>query len=77
MSAPQTLHETLETLGWRSYEAPTAHKSGRIVRCSGGHDLGNMTAAETWAELRARGLIPGNQPDPLRRFLCHCLEEDA
>lgn len=56
MSAAPTLHEALASLGWSSSES-SGHKSGRAVRCVRGHDLGTLTAGETWAELRARGLV--------------------
>lgn len=77
MSGTRTLHETLADLGWSSSETSAAHKSGRLVRCDRGHDLGVLTAGETWAELRARGLIDGAQPEPLRRFPCPCAPEAA
>lgn len=72
----KTLHETLADLGWSSSES-SGHKSGRAVRCDRGHDLGALTAGETWAELRARGLIDGQQPEPPRRFPCLCAPEAA
>lgn len=77
MSDDKTLHETLADLGWSSSETFAGHKSGRLVRCDRGHDLGVLSAGETWAELRARGLIDGKRPEPLRRFSCPCAPEAA
>jgi hypothetical protein len=72
VSSAKTLHETLADLGWSSSKTSAGHKSGRTVRCGLGHDLGVLTAGETWDELRARGLIDGKQPEPPSRFHCAC-----
>lgn len=77
MSSDKTLHETLADLGWSSSEASAGHKRGRNVRCERAHDLGVLTAGETWSELRARGLISGKQPEPPLRFHCTCVGEAA
>jgi hypothetical protein len=53
----KTLHEALAELGWSSSASSSGHKQGRIVRDEHGRSLGVLTAGETWAELRARGLI--------------------
>ncbi len=53
----KTLHETLADLGWSSSASAAGHKRGRIVFDECGRSLGLLTAHETWAELRARGLI--------------------
>ncbi len=75
MSA-KTLHETLADLGWTSSDRPeSAGKSGRVVRCASGHELGILTAGETWAELCARGLVEGNPGKWERRFHCACTLE--
>jgi hypothetical protein len=74
MSA-KTLHETLADLGWTSFRDITARKSGRVVRCNRGHELGILTAAETWSELLARGLVEGRPGEWERRFHCACTLE--
>lgn len=67
-----TLHEQLAELGWSSEEVPEVR--GRRVRCDKGHVLGVLSAAGTWAELRARGLIAGEQ-EPGDRAHCPCSRE--
>jgi hypothetical protein len=65
-----TLHETLAELGWSSEDVPEIR--GRRVRCAQGHVVGVLSAAMVWAELRARGLIAGDQEEPEDRFHCAC-----
>jgi len=55
-SAKSTLSEVLAHYGWR-HEPGNPNRQGRIVHTADGECLGQITANETWAALRERGLV--------------------
>ena len=57
-----TLHEQLAALGWSSRPS-TSGLAGREVYDDRGAHVGRLTASETWALLRSRGLVAPAQHD--------------
>lgn len=51
----KTLHQTLAAAGWRS--EPSRKLSARRVYDASGALVGHLTAHETWALLRERGVV--------------------
>lgn len=51
-----SLSDVLARLGWR-HEPGNPNRQGRIVHTADGECLGQITANETWALLRERGLV--------------------
>lgn len=61
INAHSTLSEVLAHLGW-THRAGNANRQGRIVLDARGASLGQLTANETWALLRSRGLVTWPEP---------------